>query len=72
MVTDGRGGARAGAGRKKGSPGIPGAGRKATGVRRVSFSVSCQPEELAAVKEKAAAAGKSVSRFLLDLALGGG
>ena len=47
-----------------------GAGRKATGVRRVSFSVSCQPEELAAVKEKAAAAGKSVSRFLLDLAFG--
>ena len=47
-----------------------GAGRKATGVRRVSFSVSCQPEELAAVKAKAAAAGKSVSRFLLDLAFG--
>lgn len=47
-----------------------GAGRKATGVRRVSFSVSCQPEEAERVKELAQAAGKSVSRFLLDLAFG--
>lgn len=50
--------------------GYHGGGRKPTGVKRVSFSVSCQPEELAAVKAAAARSGKTVSRFLLDLALG--
>ncbi len=50
--------------------GYHGGGRKPTGVRRVSFSVSCQPEELEAVKAAAAKAGKTVSRFLLDLAIG--
>ncbi len=49
--------------------GYHGGGRKATGVKRVSFSVSCQPEELEKVKSLAEAAGKTVSRFLLDLAL---
>ncbi len=49
--------------------GYHGGGRKPTGVRRVSFSVSCQPEELEAVKAAAAKSGKTVSRFLLDLAL---
>ena len=49
--------------------GYHGGGRKPTGVKRVSFSVSCQPEELEAVKAAAAKAGKTVSRFLLDLAL---
>ena len=49
--------------------GYHGGGRKATGVKRVSFSMSCQPEELDKVKELAEKAGKSVSRFLLDLAL---
>ena len=49
--------------------GYHGGGRKPTGVKRVSFSVSCQPEELEAVKAAAAQAGKTVSRFLLDLAL---
>ncbi len=49
--------------------GYHGGGRKATGIKRVSFSVSCQPEELEKIKELAAAAGKTVSRFLLDLAL---
>ena len=48
-----------GGGRKKGS---------GNGTKRVSFSVSCQPEELERVKALAEAAGKSVSRFLLDLA----
>ena len=51
-----------GGGRKKGS---------GAGTRRVSFCVSCQPEELERVKALAAAAGKTVSRFLLDLAFGG-
>lgn len=49
--------------------GYHGGGRKPTGVKRVSFSVSCQPEELEKVKDLAAESGKSVSRFLLDLAL---
>lgn len=49
--------------------GYHGGGRKATGIKRVSFSVSCQPEELEKIKELAAASGKNVSRFLLDLAL---
>ncbi len=50
-----------GGGRKKGS---------GDGTKRVSFSVSCQPEELAAIKKLAEQSGKNVSRFLLDLALG--
>ena len=50
-----------GGGRKKGS---------GNGVKRVSFSVSCQPEELEKLKELAAASGKTTSRFLLDLAFG--
>lgn len=49
--------------------GYHGGGRKPTGVKRVTFSVSCQPEELEKVKALAAESGKSVSRFLLDLAL---
>lgn len=49
--------------------GYHGGGRKATGVKRVSFSVSCQPEELEKIKELAAAAGKTVSRYLVDLAM---
>lgn len=48
--------------------GYHGGGRKPTGVRRVSFSVSCQPEELERLKSLAAEAGKTVSRFLLDAA----
>ncbi len=43
-------------------------GRKATGLKRVSFNVSCQPEELVKVKELAKTANKTVSKFLLDLA----
>lgn len=70
-MSGGHGGAREGAGRKAGwkERGEAG-GRKPTGVKRVSFSVSCQPEELEAVKAAAARSGKTVSRFLLDLALG--
>ena len=49
--------------------GYHGGGRKPTGIKRVSFSVSCQPEELQKVKDLAGQSGKTVSRFLLDLAL---
>lgn len=45
------------------------AGRKPTGLKRVSFSVSCQLEELERIKELARKAGKTVSRYLLDLGL---
>ena len=48
--------------------GYHGGGRKATGLKRVSFSVSCQPEELARLKELVAKSGKTTSRYLLDLA----
>lgn len=50
--------------------GYHGGGRKPTGVRRVSFSVSCQPEELEKLKELVKKSGKTTSRFLLDLAFG--
>lgn len=46
-----------------------GGGRKPTGVRRVSFSVSCQPEERAEIRRLAGEAGKTVSAFLVDAAL---
>jgi len=52
-----------GGGRPKGS---------GSGIKRISFSVSCQPEELEQVKRLAAESGKSVSRFLLDLAFNKG
>lgn len=48
--------------------GYHGGGRKATGLKRVSFSVSCQPEELERLKELVAKSGKTTSRYLLDLA----
>ena len=46
--------------------GYHGGGRKATGIKRISISISGQPEELEQLKENAAAAGKSVSAFILD------
>lgn len=48
--------------------GYHGGGRKATGVKRVSFCVSCQPEELEKLKALAKESGKTMSKFLLDLA----
>ena len=48
-----------------------GAGRKTTGVAgkttNISFRIS--PEEKAIIDEKAKAAGKSTSRYMIDLAL---
>lgn len=46
--------------------GYHGGGRKATGLKRVSFSVSCQPEELEKLKELVKESGKTMSRFILD------
>ena len=49
--------------------GYHGGGRKPTGVKRVSFSVSCQPEELAELKRRAKLSGLTVSKFILNAAL---
>lgn len=49
--------------------GYHGGGRKATEVKRVSFSVSCQPEELAELKRRAKSSGLSVSNFILNAPL---
>ncbi len=59
MEKSNRGGKREGSGRKKGS---------GSGTKRVSFTVSCQSEELERVKKLAEKSGKTKSRFLLDLA----
>lgn len=50
--------------------GYHGGGRKPTGLKRVTFNVSCQPEELERIRELAKASGKTKSRYLVDLALG--
>ena len=44
-------------------------GKRHPELRRVTFSVSCQPEERAEVRRLAREAGKTVSAFLLDAAL---
>ena len=44
-------------------------GKKAAGIRRVTFNVSCQPEERDELRRLAKEAGKTVSAFLLDAAL---
>lgn len=43
---------------------------KNKGTTRVLFQVSCQPEERERIKELAEKAGKTTSKFLVDLALG--
>ena len=50
--------------------GYHGGGRKPTGVKRVSFSVSCQPEELAALKALAKEKGVPLSRLIVETLLG--
>lgn len=45
--------------------GYHGGGRKPTGVKRVSFAVSCQPEELLALKAAAKAAGVPLSKLII-------
>ena len=46
--------------------GYHGGGRKPTGVKRVSLSLSGQPEELEALRKLAKEAGKTVSGYVLD------
>ena len=52
--TENRGGAR------------PGAGRKKNGAVYVTTAIAGPPEEIQRLKDNAAAAGQSVSRFVLD------
>lgn len=47
-----------------------GKGKNNKGITRVLFQVSCQPEEREQIKELAEKAGKTTSKFLVDLALG--
>lgn len=46
-----------------------GKGKNNKGTTRVLFQVSCQPEEREQIKELAEKAGKTTSKFLVDLAL---
>lgn len=55
------GGTRQGSGRKKGG---------GSGTRRVSFSVSCQPKELEALKAAAKEKGIPLSRLIVKSVLG--
>ena len=59
-----RGGKRAGAGRPKGSV-------RGRTVEYKTISISARPAEVEAIRAAARAAGKSVSRFLVELALAG-
>ena len=56
-----RGGRRVGAGRKKGST------TNNTGYKTGRIVISCLKEEEEAIKQKAATAGKSVSRYIVDM-----
>lgn len=49
--------------------GYHGGGRKATGIKRVSFSISCQPEEMKALKAAAKEKGVPLSRLIIDSVL---
>ena len=46
-----------------------GAGRKATGKQYHIMSVTGSKEELDAIRKKAQEAGKSISRYIIDLCL---
>lgn len=60
VIHSGRGGRRAGSGRKK----IPDEMK----IAFQTISVSAKPEQIAELKKQAAAAGQSVSRFLMERA----
>lgn len=55
-------------GHQKGVPN-PNGGRKATGLKRVRFQVSCQPEEEAEIRRYAEEAGMSLSKYMVESAL---
>ena len=49
--------------------GYHGGGRKATGVKRITFSVSCQPEEKEALDALAEQAGLPLSKLIIKTLL---
>lgn len=59
------GGARKGAGRPKGTSGIKKKNTK--GTTRVVFQVSCQPEQLKAITDRATELGLSKSSYIINL-----
>lgn len=59
-----RGGTREGSGRPKGS--VKPAGQRS---RYKTFSVSCHPSEYDRIKYQAEESNKTISRYLVDLAL---
>lgn len=61
-----RGGSRPGAGRKKGGHN---AQKMQTGYNTGRLVISCLEADAQAIRQQAAACGKSVSRYLIDLAL---
>ncbi|MCQ2587925.1 MAG: hypothetical protein MJ174_07405 [Treponema sp.] len=46
--------------------GYHGGGRKATGVKRISISLSGQPEQIKKLKELAKSENKTVSKFIFE------
>lgn len=61
-----KGGKRPGAGRPKGALGKHNSGRKTI---YKTFSVACLPDEWEAIKSGAEKAGKSISRYIVDIVL---
>ena len=48
--------------------GYHGGGRKATGIKRVAICISGQPEQIAKLKQQAAAENMTVSAYIFQLA----
>lgn len=70
MNKSGRGGFRPGAGRKAGwSERGESGGRPATGKEYKTISIAASPEEIEQIRQQAKSAGKSVSRYVVDIIL---
>ena len=70
MSNSGRGGFRPGAGRKSGwSDRGERGGRPATGKEYKTLSIATTPDEIEQIKQQASSAGKSVSRYIIDIVL---
>ena len=70
MSNSGRGGFRPGAGRKSGwSDRGERGGRPATGKEYKNHSIAATPDEIEQIKQQASSAGKSVSRYIIDIVL---
>ncbi len=70
MSGPGRGGFRPGAGRKAGwSERGEAGGRPMTGKEYKTISIAASPEEIEQIRQQAKLAGKSVSRYVVDIIL---